>query len=602
MNYIDLNKFIKRYATQSKTKTAMLLTGDWGSGKSYYISNILCPYLKKRKVKCIVVSLYGVDNLTELSKRIYLRLRLPTFSKKSEAKEYVSIIGHSIIDNALSLKGVNVGVSDNQLVKLYESVNLKDVLIIFEDTERSSIDILMLLGYINGLVEYDGAKALIVANEKEILGQNHESFDYDFSKVLTTQTDEIDETAKDEKQYLYLRMKEKTIGDTVQFTADIIESVKSIINDYSGNWISSILRDDEIEKIAGIVRTRCNNNLRILIYALQKCDDIFSALDIERSFEDAFYQVTLEGALIFSKRFLCSDTPGWEGTNCISVQLGESRAPLFRFVYDYLLFNTYRVEDIIAASVEYSDYCCFEKNATRDKDSDLFVLENYHIQKEADVKTALENIYKKLKKTNYLGVHAYEHLALKVIRAGMVIGFDVEPICSQMISNTKKMCRVHPSSSQEIIWGLITKISDDKDVMSKYEKFMKRFAEAIDNSNSNIVFSYDPDDIEDFYHVVLKNKHIYMTRRRFMCDLDNRKIVSMLTDCTAEQISDFRSILISVYDRAMQDTYDESDKKALKDLLDKLNKISPAGSNWDKIQWMQINYLKDNITDFISKI
>ena len=55
MNYKELNSFIKRYATHYKTKTAMLLTGDWGSGISHYINLTLCPYLKKHKVQCVEV-------------------------------------------------------------------------------------------------------------------------------------------------------------------------------------------------------------------------------------------------------------------------------------------------------------------------------------------------------------------------------------------------------------------------------------------------------------------------------------------------------------------------------------------------------------------
>ncbi len=67
MNNEELNSYIERYATQYTTKTAVLLTGEWGSGKSYYINNVMRPYLKKRRIKCVVVSLYGVDNLAELS-------------------------------------------------------------------------------------------------------------------------------------------------------------------------------------------------------------------------------------------------------------------------------------------------------------------------------------------------------------------------------------------------------------------------------------------------------------------------------------------------------------------------------------------------------
>ncbi len=602
MSYEELCSFIKRYATQYRPKTAMLLTGDWGSGKSYYVNKTLCPYLKDNAIQCVVVSLYGVDNLNELSKRVYLRLRLPTLSKKSEVKEYVSIIGHNIVDNVLPLKGISIGVSENQLVKLYESINLKDVLLIFEDLERSSIDTLLLLGYINGLVEYDGAKVLLVANEKEILGQNNESFDYDFSSSFTSLIDETEETNKYDRQIPYLRMKEKTIGDTVQFKVDISESVRSIVNEYSENWLSAISRDDEIEKIANIVRTHCHNNLRILIYALQKCNDIFSNLDIDKKFEDAFYQVALKGAIIVSKHFLCSDIPRWEGTKCISVQLGESSSPLFKFIYDYLLLNTYSVDDIIAASAEYVDYCFFEKKASIESDPDLYIIKNFHIQKEVDVKEALDNIQTKIKKTNYLCIHAYEQLALEVIRAGVVIDYDTKPICLQMISNTINMCKTHPSSSQEIIWGLMTKISDDGVVMNKYQEFMKKFAEAIDKSNSNAIFSYKPEDIESFYQNVQKNKHIYMMQHHFICILDNKKIITMLINCTAQQISCFRDILISVYTGIPKGTYDESDKGALKDLLDKLNKITPEKSDWDKIQWLQIDHLRHNVNEFIGLI
>ena len=51
MSYEELCSFIKRYATQYRPKTAMLLTGDWGSGKSYYVNKTLCPYLKDNAIE-----------------------------------------------------------------------------------------------------------------------------------------------------------------------------------------------------------------------------------------------------------------------------------------------------------------------------------------------------------------------------------------------------------------------------------------------------------------------------------------------------------------------------------------------------------------------
>ena len=52
MDNNELNAFIERYATQYTTKTAVLLTGEWGSGKTYFICNVFMEKfeaLKKKK-------------------------------------------------------------------------------------------------------------------------------------------------------------------------------------------------------------------------------------------------------------------------------------------------------------------------------------------------------------------------------------------------------------------------------------------------------------------------------------------------------------------------------------------------------------------------
>lgn len=87
--------------------------------------------------------------------------------------------------------------SEDEMKEIYESIDLTDKLIIFEDLERSEIDILKVFGYVNSLVEQDGAKVLLVANEKELL-QYHNS-----------KPDKNGKTYKipDEKTALYLKAK-----------------------------------------------------------------------------------------------------------------------------------------------------------------------------------------------------------------------------------------------------------------------------------------------------------------------------------------------------------------------------------------------------------
>lgn len=82
MTYQDLNQYILHYLTEDKTKSAIMLTAPWGSGKSFYIQNELKPFLEKEENgshKCLVVSLYGLKELSEISKALYLESRAKFF-------------------------------------------------------------------------------------------------------------------------------------------------------------------------------------------------------------------------------------------------------------------------------------------------------------------------------------------------------------------------------------------------------------------------------------------------------------------------------------------------------------------------------------------
>jgi len=72
----ELNSYIKHYLENDKTHSAIMLTGDWGSGKSYYIQHELIPFLNSNNVdRCVTVSLYGLSDLSEISKSVFLELK-----------------------------------------------------------------------------------------------------------------------------------------------------------------------------------------------------------------------------------------------------------------------------------------------------------------------------------------------------------------------------------------------------------------------------------------------------------------------------------------------------------------------------------------------
>ena len=78
MTYKEVNGFILNYIKNDITGRAIMLTDEWGAGKSYYVKNTLKPFLESKKggkYKCVIVSLYGLSDISEISKAIYMELR-----------------------------------------------------------------------------------------------------------------------------------------------------------------------------------------------------------------------------------------------------------------------------------------------------------------------------------------------------------------------------------------------------------------------------------------------------------------------------------------------------------------------------------------------
>ena len=248
MKNAELNEYIRHYLEEDKTKSAIMLSAPWGTGKSYYIQNVLRQHLKKEgKDRCVVVSLYGMRDLSEISKSLYLEIRVKPikeniankwnkiFGKKQSSQskhtsEVVATIvggGKTILKGITDYHGIDLSSSNDSLQQLYESINLQDKLIILEDVERSDIDLISIMGYVNSLVEQDGVKVLLVANEDEILKKEP-------IEVETKEEEEklesyhklgLDNRKYTEKTKEYLKTKEKTISDTIRFEGDSSEAI-----------------------------------------------------------------------------------------------------------------------------------------------------------------------------------------------------------------------------------------------------------------------------------------------------------------------------------------------------------------------------------------
>lgn len=506
MTYDELTNYLMHYLEHDQSHSAIMLTGDWGSGKSYYINNHLIPALEKDgDNRCVVVSLYGMHDVLEISKGIYLDLKVRKLPKNSEIVQTGRVIAKTLIKGFASHFSIDFKSSDEELRQMYESVNLSNKLIILEDAERSSINILELLGYVNGLVEQDNVKVLIVSNEDALL-------QYTFS--------EPDNDGKRKKQYTretidYLTAKEKTVGDTIVFQPDYLAALHSIILSFGNARLSAFAESPYIDDIGEILYIYCRcMNLRTFIYACQKTLDIYELgkdqIPPERC-KCIFYSI-----IAFSTRIKQGIFPEWEGTDNLSISLSLEGYPLYRFCYDYIRWQRFDIAKVNEAFIEHQNqelYAC-QANCN---DPDFAVIENFYVHVESEVRTAVEHIEENLIQENYFPFYCYCRLVVRLVQLRTIMGLDYSTCKERMIKNIRGKSKM--VDGDLLFLGAGEDFEGDE--KTHYEEFKKAILDALneDNGDNTISFTYHPEDLSMWRSEIQKNRDEIVASHKFLSKL-----------------------------------------------------------------------------------
>lgn len=150
---------------------ALVLHGEWGSGKTYYCENDLKTALNKMDIKICRVSLFGVSNYEEALNRVIASC-LPLSEKavggicaaiSSLVKNAIKA-GSSMLNNKIEDLGIQFSLKPDLLLPLLDT---KNALVIFDDCERSSFahDDRTFLGFVNNMVENHGWHVMLVRNK-----------------------------------------------------------------------------------------------------------------------------------------------------------------------------------------------------------------------------------------------------------------------------------------------------------------------------------------------------------------------------------------------------------------------------------------------------
>lgn len=316
----DLVESILDYIRADYTDYAIMINGEWGSGKTYFWnhkirSKIESMELNGKRYKTIYMSLYGISNLEEISKKIFIettQLMDKNLKKYMDNNSQISIPEYA--KTGLDMANF-FGVTQNgDKIDYREFFSTEDKVLCFDDLERANVDVIDILGYINNFVEHDHIKTIIICNEKELSTKLKNSnlemktfiatYLLDKEGSLIKKTDKpMVERIQDTIEYVfdkandYERIKEKLIGETFEYAPEFNYIINGILMRYEKYpELIRFLRENT-NLIISTFNKSGTRNLRILKHALNDFKKIFDM--VNKSYPNTNHRV-MQTMLIFT--------------------------------------------------------------------------------------------------------------------------------------------------------------------------------------------------------------------------------------------------------------------------------------------------------------
>ena len=298
----DLVESILDYIRADYTDYAIMINGEWGSGKTYFWNHkirnkIESMQVNGKKYTTIYMSLYGISNLEEISKKIFIET---TQLMDKNLKKYMGSKGEKVIPE-YAKTGLDManffGVTQNgDKINYEEFFSTEDKVLCFDDLERANVDVIDILGYINNFVEHDHIKTIIICNEKELSTKLKSSnlemktfiatYLLDKENKLNIKTDEpMVERIQDTIEYVfdkandYERIKEKLIGETFEYAPEFTYIINGLFMRYERYpELIRFLRQNS-NLITSTFNKSGTRNLRILKHALNDFKKVFDMVN-----------------------------------------------------------------------------------------------------------------------------------------------------------------------------------------------------------------------------------------------------------------------------------------------------------------------------------
>jgi hypothetical protein len=257
-----IEQFLQKYYATDKDiyPYAVLIKGIWGIGKTTFIRKST-ERLSEINKKEIYISLFGISSTEQINYKIIELFNTKLTSKSAKA------LG-AIINSTWGT------ISNDEFRKLIKYVDeIKDnkgdkYVFIFDDFERSNLDIVEFLGYVDNLLCVKKCRVVIIFDEDKILLGSSSSKD----------------SSEYKKYNEYEKYKEKVIGQTFEIDQDIDNILPILISEYHESLEYQKILKMNFDTIKNIYLKHGDFNLRTLKRSFYHFFNLFKKL--EKQYQD----------------------------------------------------------------------------------------------------------------------------------------------------------------------------------------------------------------------------------------------------------------------------------------------------------------------------
>lgn len=623
---------VTSYVRDENAKYAILIDGAWGSGKTYLYENYLADAIdsievgKIERKHNVYISLYGISSIDSLAKQlitnylIYVKGNGNKLVKKG-LKPLAGFIGVASSAFSFSIGTVSADLS-NVFDKLVEgSIDVKDMVICFDDLERCTIPINEFFGFVNNLIEHCNCKVIILADERNIGkiyantnieekyltvlsgdrkvveyigdGKNNRTQKTGLGKasngeITVEEVKKLNEILYSEN-YLYKDIKEKVIGKTMLYYPTLKDVIEEVI---SGNEKSKgIIQEDQykdyllkhINSIVSAFTETENRNLRIIrswIFSFRKIYDATTKYYSDsKYYEDILndflrYSIWVAGALKKNKKITHSANYGSQDMVYFE---GHEYTHIFRYSFIDAWINRDVWND---KNLSQACKSIIKRREREDVDNPpkvhstgkaLAELRDWYLMEDAQVIEILDHLEKEIEENKY-AYYDYSSILSTLLylqEKGLFKG-NIHHIKDVMINLIKRDNDIQEEnefpkdfSSEEIR----NKYNEIYKPISEERKERNRILNKADQEEENIYSNANA-----FYEHCCKMENYYCIHRSFVEYLDFEKLYILINESDNEGLYTLRRAFKAIYFMGnLKDFYIadiEGLKKIRNDLMD----------------------------------